>query len=155
MLLRAALLIPPPVRTPPQFDAIKKYVEDGGSVLICMGEGGEARYGTNVNYLLEEFGIAINSDSVVRTVFHKYLHPKEVFIGSSGVLSDGIVEAANRGNRKDGGSRAKPTTANEASELKARCVVLSLFVFMALYVALVFWSVGRSVCLCLCVSLAL
>jgi len=59
-----------------EFAAIKDYVEQGGSVLLALGEGGEGRCGTNVNYLLEEFGIAVNSDSVVRTVFYKYLHPK-------------------------------------------------------------------------------
>ena len=45
--LRCALLLP-------QFEAIRKYIESGGSVLILSGEGGEARYGTNINYLLEE-----------------------------------------------------------------------------------------------------
>ena len=41
-----------------------------------LGEGGEAKLGTNVNYLTEEFGIMVNSDCVVRTVYYKYLHPK-------------------------------------------------------------------------------
>ena len=40
-----------------QFEAIRKYVEGGGSVLILSGEGGEARSGTNINYLLEEYVI--------------------------------------------------------------------------------------------------
>ncbi len=46
------------------------------------------------------FGIAINNDSVVRTVFHKYLHPKEVFI-SNGVLNLGLADAIHRVGRKD------------------------------------------------------
>ena len=29
---------------------------------------------------LEEFGIVVNSDAVVRTVHHRYMHPKEVLI---------------------------------------------------------------------------
>ena len=38
-----------------QFEAIRRYVvEQGGSVLIMAAEGGEAKSGTNVNYLLEE-----------------------------------------------------------------------------------------------------
>ena len=37
-----------------QFEAIRKYIESGGSVLILSGEGGEAHFGTNINYLLEE-----------------------------------------------------------------------------------------------------
>jgi hypothetical protein len=38
-----------------QFEAIRRYVEQGGSVLILAAEGGEAKSGTNVNYLLEEY----------------------------------------------------------------------------------------------------
>jgi hypothetical protein len=126
-----------------QFEAIRKYIESGGSVLIMSGEGGEARFGTNINYLLEEFGIAVNNDAVVRTVFHKYLHPKEVFIGN-GVLNKGIVDAIHKSNRKDPRAYGlwlrclrgmegrllipgllvvcvcSPTTSNEASEAKAR-----------------------------------
>jgi hypothetical protein len=44
-----------------QFEAIKKYIEGGGSVLVLMGEGGETKYQTNINYLLEEYGIYVNS----------------------------------------------------------------------------------------------
>lgn len=99
-----------------EFGAIKDYIEEGGSVLIALGEGGEGRCGTNVNYLLEEFGIAVNSDSVVRTVFYKYLHPKEVFI-ANGVINKAIVEAAHSVGRKD--LRGKPSTSNEASDRKA------------------------------------
>mmetsp|Transcript_34675 Transcript_34675/g.89930 ORF Transcript_34675/g.89930 Transcript_34675/m.89930 type:complete len:87 (+) Transcript_34675:535-795(+) len=50
-----------------------------------LGEGGESRFNTNINYLLEEYGVMINSDCVVRTIYHKYLHPKEVCV------SDGVV----------------------------------------------------------------
>ena len=32
--------------------------------------------GTNVNYLIEEYGISVNSDCMVRTVHQKYFHPK-------------------------------------------------------------------------------
>jgi hypothetical protein len=37
------------------------------------------RFGTNINFLLEEYGIMVNSDSVVRTNFYKYFHPKVNF----------------------------------------------------------------------------
>jgi intraflagellar transport protein 52 len=49
-----------------EFDAMKKFVLGGGSMLVLMGEGGESKHNTNINYLLEEFGIAVNSDCVVR-----------------------------------------------------------------------------------------
>ena len=33
-------------------------------MLIMLSEGGETRLGTNVNFLLEEFGIALNNGRV-------------------------------------------------------------------------------------------
>ena len=48
----------------------------GGSILAMLGDGGEKRFGTNINFLLEECGIMVNNDSVVRTNFYKYFHPK-------------------------------------------------------------------------------
>ena len=44
-----------------QFDVIKKYIEGGGSLLVMLGEGGESKYETNVNFLLEEYGIMFNN----------------------------------------------------------------------------------------------
>lgn len=56
-----------PIRTPaPQFEAIKAYLKAGGSAAFLLGEGGEERLGTNVNYLLEEYGMTVHKDSVVR-----------------------------------------------------------------------------------------
>mmetsp|Transcript_23525 Transcript_23525/g.39445 ORF Transcript_23525/g.39445 Transcript_23525/m.39445 type:complete len:455 (+) Transcript_23525:325-1689(+) len=81
-----------------EFDAMKKFVLGGGSMLVLMGEGGESKHNTNINYLLEEFGIAVNSDCVVRTVHHKYLHPKEVLI-TDGVLNREINNAVGKGSK--------------------------------------------------------
>ncbi|ELU04562.1 hypothetical protein CAPTEDRAFT_159967, partial [Capitella teleta] len=78
-----------------EFDAIKKYVEAGGNVLVMMGEGGESKYSTNINFFLEEYGIMVNSDSVVRTHYYKYYHPKEALI-SNGVLNRAISVAAGK-----------------------------------------------------------
>ena len=36
--------------------------------MLLLGEGGESKLGTNVNYLIEEYGVSVNSDCVVRTV---------------------------------------------------------------------------------------
>mmetsp|Transcript_44569 Transcript_44569/g.72554 ORF Transcript_44569/g.72554 Transcript_44569/m.72554 type:complete len:474 (-) Transcript_44569:306-1727(-) len=78
-----------------EFEAIRKYIQGGGSVLLLLGEGGENRFGTNVNYLTEEFGVMVNSDSVIRTVYYKYLHPKEVYI-TDGIVNRGISAAVGR-----------------------------------------------------------
>ena len=44
-----------------QFQCIKKYVENGGSLLVLMSEGGETKSNTNLNFLLEEYGIMVNN----------------------------------------------------------------------------------------------
>lgn len=51
--------------SPQQFEAIKGYLKAGGSAAFLLGEGGEERLGTNVNYLLEEYGMTVHKDSVV------------------------------------------------------------------------------------------
>jgi intraflagellar transport protein 52 len=62
-----------------QIPLTKRYLTKyDGSVIFLLGEGGESKFNTNINYLLEEYGIMINNDAVVRTSFHKYHHPKEV-----------------------------------------------------------------------------
>jgi intraflagellar transport protein 52 len=81
-----------------EFAAIKEYLAGGGSIFILLGEGGEGKNNTNVNYLLEEFGISVNNDAVVRTVYYKYHHPKEALI-THGVLCPDLVRAA-KGEKK-------------------------------------------------------
>ena len=39
--------------TAAEFETFKQYLNRGGSLLVMMGEGGEDKYGTNINYLLE------------------------------------------------------------------------------------------------------
>ena len=35
---------------------------------MMLGKGGEPRFGTSINFLLEEYGIMVNNDAVVRKV---------------------------------------------------------------------------------------
>jgi hypothetical protein len=44
-----------------EFNCLKKYLDSGGNILILLGEGGEKNFQTNVNFLLEEYGIMINT----------------------------------------------------------------------------------------------
>ncbi|XP_021361844.1 intraflagellar transport protein 52 homolog isoform X1 [Mizuhopecten yessoensis] len=78
-----------------EFDVMKKYMQNGGSLLVMLGEGGESRFDTNINFLLEEFGVMINTDSVVRTSYYKYFHPKEALI-ANGVLNRAVSHAAGK-----------------------------------------------------------
>ena len=38
-------------------------MEGGGSVLVLLSEGGESKANTNINFLLEECGVLVNSGS--------------------------------------------------------------------------------------------
>eukprot|EP01047_Picozoa_sp_COSAG01_P031024 COSAG01_NODE_2184_length_8207_cov_30.628762_3_plen_374_part_00 len=86
--------------TSAEFSAIKQYInEEDGCVMLMLGEGAEPHYNKkNVNYLLEDYGINVNSDAVVRTVYYKYLHPKEVYV-STGVVNAEITRAAGKVRR--------------------------------------------------------
>ena len=93
-----------------EFEAMKEYLQEGGSIFITLGEDGEGAFNTNVNYFCEEFGMAFSDDSVVRTVYYKYLHPKEVHI-ANGVVNREVNVAAGkrpRGPQPVGGPGVPP-----------------------------------------------
>lgn len=85
--------------TAAEFDALQDFIKNGGSVLLMMGEGGETRFETNVNFFLEEFGIRVETDAVVRSSYYKFLHPKECVV-SNGVLNREISRAAGKSVKK-------------------------------------------------------
>lgn len=72
---------------------VRQYIEAGGSVLVIMNEGGENKMNTNINAMLEQFGMFVNTDCVIRKAFQKYLHPKEAYIGN-GILNKELVRVA-------------------------------------------------------------
>lgn len=57
------LFLPGPKRkfTELEMNAIRAFINSGGNVLVMLGEGGEKRFNTNINFLLEEFGIMVNN----------------------------------------------------------------------------------------------
>jgi intraflagellar transport protein 52 len=63
-----------------ELESMKDFVNGGGSLMVLLAESGENAFDTNINFLLEEFGMNINSDSVVRQHYYKYFHPKEVVL---------------------------------------------------------------------------
>ncbi|XP_037668380.1 intraflagellar transport protein 52 homolog isoform X3 [Choloepus didactylus] len=81
--------------TAAEFEVLKKYLDGGGDIFVMLGEGGESRFDTNINFLLEEYGIMVNNDAVVRNVYYKYFHPKEALV-SNGVLNREISRAAGK-----------------------------------------------------------
>ena len=87
-----------------EFDALKDFIRAGGSLLVLMDEGGEEALGTNVNYLLEEYGISVNADAAVRALpgGAAYAHPKETLV-TDGVLNRAVrrfVERARAARRR-------------------------------------------------------
>jgi intraflagellar transport protein 52 len=97
-----------------EFDELKSFLNSGGRAMVMLGDGGEKETGCNINYLLEEYGMSVNSDSVMRSVYYKYLHPKEVFI-AEGVLVPDIARKKNLmqigGNKKGGASKGSNSKA--------------------------------------------
>ncbi|KAJ0068850.1 hypothetical protein NL108_012092 [Boleophthalmus pectinirostris] len=81
--------------TATEMEILKHYLDEGGNVLVMLGEGGESKFDTNINFLLEDLGIMVNSDAVVRNVYYKYFHPKEALV-SNGVLNREISRAAGK-----------------------------------------------------------
>jgi intraflagellar transport protein 52 len=88
-----------------EFDTLRTFLHSGGSLLVAMAEGGERAAGTNINFLLEELGIAVNADAVVRTAHYRYLHPKQALI------SDGVLNRAVAASSSSGSSSSSTTTA--------------------------------------------
>uniref|UniRef100_A0A3P9LP60 Intraflagellar transport 52 homolog (Chlamydomonas) n=1 Tax=Oryzias latipes TaxID=8090 RepID=A0A3P9LP60_ORYLA len=78
-----------------ELEVLKHYLDGGGNMLVMLGEGGETKYDTNINFLLEEFGVVVNNDAVVRNTYYKYFHPKEALV-SNGVLNREISRAAGK-----------------------------------------------------------
>jgi len=68
---------------------------------------------TNINYLLEEFGISVNNDAVIRTVFSKkYFHPKECHV-QNGVANNEIVRISKGKPKESEGKRLLNTFASK------------------------------------------
>ncbi|XP_025408097.1 intraflagellar transport protein 52 homolog isoform X2 [Sipha flava] len=80
-----------------EFNCLRKYIDLGGSVLVMFTEGGEKELHTNINYLLEEFGIMVNSDYVLRTHYYLYFHPKECLV-NDGVVNEAVAKYLGREN---------------------------------------------------------
>jgi intraflagellar transport protein 52 len=79
-----------------EITALKSYITNhNGSLLILLSEGGESKLNTNINYLLDEYGINVNNDAIVRTSYYKYFNPKEALV-PDGILNRAISELAGK-----------------------------------------------------------
>jgi len=96
-----------------EFEAVKQFIGKGGNVLVMMSEGGESALKTNINFFLEEFGIMVNPDAVVRTSYYKYFLPKEALV-PNGVLNREINQAA--GKKIPGSSSLSASEVSQGQE---------------------------------------
>lgn len=57
------LVLPGPLSkfTELEMNSIRTFLNSSGNVLVTLGEGGENKSNTNINFLLEEFGIMVNN----------------------------------------------------------------------------------------------
>ncbi|XP_065167759.1 intraflagellar transport protein 52 homolog [Atheta coriaria] len=67
-----------------EINAMRGYLREGGRMLVLLAESSQDDTG-NINILLEEYGIYVNMDSLIRTHYYKYFHPKECYIADATV----------------------------------------------------------------------
>lgn len=102
---------------------------------MMLGEGGEGKIRTNVNFLLEEFGIALNNgmieggrdvlsltclltiDSVTRMAYYKFHHPKEALV-ANGVLNRELARAVGKVNHTPSETMATTTQRYEVEQIE-------------------------------------
>lgn len=106
-----------------ELEELKAWLaNEGGSALIMLNQSqsGNDEMDPNMQAFLEGYGIVNNKDTVLRTVYHKYLHPKEVFIADGITLTDlgrakkgGVGGAANATKSLRGAAGNKENTAGE------------------------------------------
>lgn len=48
-----------------EMNTIRGFINGGKNVLVMLGEGGENKLNTNINFLLEEFGIMVNNGKLL------------------------------------------------------------------------------------------
>ena len=85
---------------PQELDILRQFLEGGGSMLIFQGEGGDEKYNTNLNDFLKDYGITFHGDSVIRTSYYKYPHPKECFIDTMKVHPEFLRSIKNVNKQK-------------------------------------------------------
>ncbi|KAF5304820.1 hypothetical protein FQR65_LT07837 [Abscondita terminalis] len=85
LLQNCSIFILPGCRSPfneNEIEVMKAYLENGGKLLILLYES-SVDDTSNVNILLEQYGITPNMDCIIRTHYYKYFHPKECYVEDS------------------------------------------------------------------------
>mmetsp|Transcript_26374 Transcript_26374/g.39129 ORF Transcript_26374/g.39129 Transcript_26374/m.39129 type:complete len:597 (+) Transcript_26374:53-1843(+) len=96
---------------------LTQWLNGGGRILMMATDGGDFEENSNLKSFLESYGVSCNNDSVMRSVYYKYLHPKEVFI-ADGILVPDLIKKKNV--TSIAGSRKNAPTAGKGTEKGAR-----------------------------------
>ena len=88
------------------------FLESGGNLLVLAHEGGLK---SNLNKFLNSYGIEVNEDALLRTVYYKFLHPKEVLI-TSGVKSKVFQKLAEKLQEQKKGKKKRSFETEEEDE---------------------------------------
>lgn len=99
---------------PTELEEFKRWLAAGGRAMILLGNIADGESGGALHSFLDEYGIKCNQDSVMRTAFYKYLHPKEVFI-NDGVLVPDILRKKNNALGAAAGGVRKPAAQAKAT----------------------------------------
>lgn len=97
-LKQAKLLVfagPTAAFKPEDVSVIHQYVDQGGNVLFLAQDGGDKSSRSNLNQVLSRYGIALANNSVIRTTYFKYFHPKEVLV-TNGLLHEDFLRMTER-----------------------------------------------------------
>lgn len=73
---------------------IDQYVEQGGNVVFLSQDGGDRTSRSNLNSVLAKYSMAVANNSIIRTTYFKYFHPKEALI-TNGVLHKDFLRLVN------------------------------------------------------------
>ena len=95
---------------------LTSFLENCGNILVLAHEGGLK---SNLNKLLNSYGIEVNEDALLRTVYYKFVHPKEVLI-TSGVKSKVFQKLAEKLQEQKKGKKKR---AAKVSFVKCRMQV--------------------------------
>ena len=91
---------------------LTSFLEGGGNVFVLAHEGGLK---SNLNNFLSSYGIEVNEDALLRTVYYKFLHPKEVLI-TSGVKSKLFQKTVEKLQEQKKGKKARSFEAEDEEE---------------------------------------
>lgn len=63
-------------------------------------EGGDKKSKSNIDEFIKKYNISLNNNSVIRTSYYKYFHPKEAFI-NNGVLHEDFLRSISNEEKKE------------------------------------------------------